>query len=235
MNYIKFKEVEDKCKFANLGFTNINVDMACKEDRKKVCQELDMNYENLTNNKQMHSDIVNIINLEDIGKIKEGDALTTNLKKTPLLIFVADCVPIAILDPNKEAISLCHAGWRGTYSKIAENAINEMKNIYKTNPSDLVCVLGPSIGPCCYEVSKDLIEKFNTIITNKDEKFYIIKDNKYYLDLWKVNEIVLKNCGVKEENIINLNICTSCNSDKFHSYRKHNKTTKRLGMILEIK
>lgn len=235
MNYIKFKEAEDKCKFANLGFTNINVDMVSKEDRKKVCQELGMNYENLTNNKQTHSNLVNVVNVEDIGKIKEGDALITNLKKTPLLIFVADCVPIAILDPNKEAISLCHAGWRGTYSKIVENAINEMKNLYKTNPSDLVCVLGPSIGPCCYEVSKDLVEKFNTIITNEDEKFYIIKNNKYYLDLWKVNEIVLRSCGVKEENIINLNICTSCNSDKFHSYRKHDKTTKRLGMILEIK
>ena len=110
-----------------------------------------------------------------------------------------------------------------------------MKDIYKTNPSDLVCVLGPSIGPCCYEVSKDLVEKFDAIITNKDEKFYTIKNNKYYLDLWKVNEIVLRSCGVKEENIINLNICTSCYSDKFHSYRKHDKTTKRLGMILEIK
>lgn len=234
-NYIKFEDADKKCDFANLAFTNIKVDMASKEDRKSICEALKMNFENLTNNKQTHSDIVNIVNKEDIGKIKEGDALVTNLKNTPLLIFVADCVPIAIMDPDKEAVSLCHAGWRGTYSEIAKNAIEDMEKLYNTNPSDLVCVLGPSIGPCCYEVSKDLIEKFNTIITNKDEKFYIIKEDKYYLDLWKVNELVLKSCGVKEENIINLNICTSCNSDKFHSYRKHDQTTKRLGMILEIK
>ncbi|MEN2258306.1 peptidoglycan editing factor PgeF [Paraclostridium benzoelyticum] len=234
-NYIRFKGFDKKCDFVNLAFSNINIDMASKSDRENLCKELNMNFENLTNNKQTHSDIVNIIKKEDIGKIKEGDALVTNLKKTPLLVFVADCVPVAIVDPKKEAVALCHAGWRGTYSKITRKSIENMEKLYETNPEDLVCVLGPSIGPCCYEVSKDLIEKFNTIITNRDEKFYIIKENKYYLDLWKVNELILTSCGVKKENIVNLNICTSCNSDKFHSYRKHNQTTKRLGMILEVK
>lgn len=234
-NYIRFEEFDKKCDFVNLAFSNINIDMASKSDKENLCKELDMNFGNLTNNKQTHSDIVNIIKKEDIGKIKEGDALVTNLKKTPLLVFVADCVPVAIVDPKKEAVALCHAGWRGTYSKITQKSIEHMEKLYGTNPEDLVCVLGPSIGPCCYEVSKDLIEKFNTIITNRDEKFYIIKESKYYLDLWKVNELILTSCGVKKENIVNLNICTSCNSDKFHSYRKHNQTTKRLGMILEVK
>ncbi|GAA0091562.1 MULTISPECIES: peptidoglycan editing factor PgeF [Paraclostridium] len=234
-NYIRFEEFDKKCDFVNLAFSNINIDMASKSDKENLCKELNMNFDNLTNNKQTHSDIVNIIKKEDIGKIKEGDALVTNLKKTPLLVFVADCVPVAIVDPKKEAVALCHAGWRGTYSKITQKSIENMEKLYGTNPEDLVCVLGPSIGPCCYEVSKDLIEKFNTIITNRDEKFYIIKESKYYLDLWKVNELILTSCGVKKENIVNLNICTSCNSDKFHSYRKHNQTTKRLGMILEVK
>lgn len=234
-NYIRFEEFDKKCDFVNLAFSNINIDMASKSDKENLCKELNMNFDNLTNNKQTHSDIVNIIKKEDIGKIKEGDALVTNLKKTPLLVFVADCVPVAIVDTKKEAVALCHAGWRGTYSKITQKSIENMEKLYGTNPEDLVCVLGPSIGPCCYEVSKDLIEKFNTIITNRDEKFYIIKESKYYLDLWKVNELILTSCGVKKENIVNLNICTSCNSDKFHSYRKHNQTAKRLGMILEVK
>lgn len=234
-NYIRFEEFDKKCDFVNLAFSNINIDIASKSDKENLCKELNMNFDNLTNNKQTHSDIVNIIKKEDIGKIKEGDALVTNLKKTPLLVFVADCVPVGIVDTKKEAVALCHAGWRGTYSKITQKSIENMEKLYGTNPEDLVCVLGPSIGPCCYEVSKDLIEKFNTIITNRDEKFYIIKESKYYLDLWKVNELILTSCGVKKENIVNLNICTSCNSDKFHSYRKHNQTTKRLGMILEVK
>ncbi len=233
-NYIKFKEIDEKYDFVKLAFTNINVDMKSENDRKHICEELGLNYYNLTYNSQTHSDIVNIVDKESIGKVREGDALITNLKNTPLLIFVADCVPIALIDGKNKAISLCHAGWRGTYAKITKNSIENMKKLYDTNPEDIMCVLGPSIGKCCYEVSKDLIEKFNTIITNKEEKFYIIKEDKYYLDLWKVNELILQECGIKRENIINLNICTSCNSDKFHSYRKHSQTAKRLGMILEI-
>ena len=70
--------------------------------------------------------------------------------------------------------------------------------------------------------------------TNSTEKFYTIEEDKYKLDLWKVNEHILRECGVKDENIINLNLCTSCNSDKFHSYRKHNKTPERIGTILHM-
>ena len=101
-------------------------------------------------------------------------------------------MPVALIDTKNKAIALCHAGWRGTYSKITKNAIDKMIKLYNTNPEDIVCAIGPSIGSCCYEVSKDLIEKFNTIITNNEEKFYIIREDKYYLDLWKVNELILK-------------------------------------------
>ena len=233
-NYINFKQINEKYNFIKLAFTNINVDMKNKDDRKSICKDLDLNYNNLTYNNQTHSDIVNVVNNDNIGEVKDGDALVTNLTKTPLLIFVADCVPVALIDTKNKAIALCHAGWRGTYSKITKNAIDKMIKLYNTNPEDIVCAIGPSIGSCCYEVSKDLIEKFNTIITNKEEKFYIIREDKYYLDLWKVNELILQECGIKKENITNLNICTSCNSDKFHSYRKHNQTSERLGMILEI-
>lgn len=233
-NYINFKHINEKYNFIKLAFTNINVDMKNKDDRKSICKDLDLNYDNLTYNNQTHSDIVNVVNNDNIGEVKDGDALVTNLTKTPLLIFVADCVPIGLIDTKNKAIALCHAGWRGTYSKITKNAIDKMIKLYNTNPEDIVCAIGPSIGSCCYEVSKDLIEKFNTIITNKEEKFYIIREDKYYLDLWKVNELILQECGIKKENITNLNICTSCNSDKFHSYRKHNQTSERLGMILEI-
>ena len=153
----------------------------------------------------------------------------------PLLVFTADCVPIAIIDTKNKAIGAVHAGWRGTYEKIAQKTIEEMSKNYNTNPDDIVCVIGPSIGPCCYEVSKELVEKFNTNLTNCEEKFYIIDEERYYLDLWKINQYILQASGVNKYNIINLNLCTSCNADKFHSYRKHQQTPERIGMIIEIK
>ena len=234
-NFINVEEIKDNIDFVNLAITLKNIDAKSKDDMKLVCKEGEFTFENLTSNIQIHSDIVNIIDKNNVGEKIEGDALITNTKNVPLLIFTADCVPIAIIDKKNRAIGVAHAGWRGTYEKIGQKTIENMINQYNTNIDDIVCVIGPSIGPCCYEVSKELIEKFNIILTNKEEKFYIIKESKYYLDLWKVNEIILKEVGVKDNNIINLNICTSCKSDEFHSYRKDDKTPSRIGMILEIK
>ena len=219
-NYITIQPIDEKIDFVNLAITLSNVNSKSREDMEVVCKDGNFNIKNLTSNIQIHSDTVNKIDESNIGQKKEGDALITNIPNTPLLIFTADCVPIAIIDKKNKAIGLAHAGWRGTYDAI---------------PKDFVCIIGPSIGPCCYEVSKDLVEKFNMNFTNSTEKFYTIEEDKYKLDLWKVNEHILRECGVKDENIINLNLCTSCNSDKFHSYRKHNKTQERIGTILQIK
>lgn len=234
-NYISVQKINDEIDFVNLVITTKNIDSKNKEDLIKTFNKKEFNLNNLTSNKQIHSDIVNIIDDSNIGSKKEGDALITNIKDVPLLVFTADCVPIAIIDKKNKAIGAIHAGWRGTYSQIAKSTIELMNEKYNSNPNDLLCVIGPSIGPCCYEVSKELIEKFNTILTNSNEKFYIIKENKYYLDLWKINEYILKSAGVKPNNIINLNICTSCNSEKFHSYRIHEKTDKRIGLMIQIK
>lgn len=233
-NYINVKEIVDVVDFVNLAITTKNIDAKSREDMLKVCKEGKFNINNLTSNIQIHSDIVNKIDETNINQKIDGDALITNLKNVPLLVFTADCVPIAIIDKKNKAIGVAHAGWRGTYDKIAQKTIDAMTKNYNTNPDDVICVIGPSIGPCCYEVSQELVEKFNTIFTNSHEKFYIIKEGKYYLDLWKINEYVLKCSKVKKENIINLNLCTSCNEHKYHSYRLHEKTPKRIGMILQI-
>lgn len=234
-DYIRVEEIENKIDFVNLAITCKSIDAKSREDMIKLCNDAGFEIENLTSNIQIHSDIVNVINENNIEQKIDGDALITNVANVPLLIFTADCVPIAIIDKKNKAIGLAHAGWRGTYDRIGQKTIELMEKEYNTNSDDVVCVIGPSIGPCCYEVSEDLVEKFNTNLTNYDEKFYIIKEGRYYLDLWKINEYILKSSGVKENNIINLNLCSSCNEENFHSYRKHDKTPKRIGMILQIK
>ena len=233
-NFINVKQIKENIGFVNLAITLKNIDAKSKEDMLKVCEEGKFTIENLTSNVQIHSDIVNVVDENNIGQKKDGDALVTNVKDVPLLIFTADCVPIAIIDKKNKATGLAHAGWRGTYEKIAKKTIESMTTNYNTDVEDIVCVIGPSIGPCCYEVSDELIKKFNTNITIQNEKFYIIKEGKPHLDLWKINEITLEKSGILRENIFNLELCTSCNKDMFHSYRKHNQTSKRLGMIIGL-
>ena len=234
-NYIKVDRIEKELDFVNLVITTTNIDAKNEDDLFKTFSKDEFNLTNLTRNSQIHSSIVNKIDEKNIGQRIDGDALISNVKEVPLLILTADCVPVVIIDPKNKAVGVAHAGWRGTYDKICKNTIDEMIKNYKSNPEDLICVIGPYIGTWCYEVSKDLVEKFNTNLANHAGEFDIIKDDKYFLDLWKINELTLKDCNVKDENIINLQICTNCNHDKFYSYRKHNKTPKRIGTMIQIK
>ena len=220
--------------FVDIAITTTNIDAKNLDDVNNAFKDV-FTLKNLSKNKQIHSNIVNKVDKDNIGQIIDGDAIITNEKNVPLLILTADCVPVVLVDKVNKAVGLVHAGWRGTYGKICSETLQSMKENYNTNTEDVVAIIGPSIGKCCYEVSYDLVEKFSVLLPNADEKIYEIRDEKYYLDLWEINTQILKEFGVLKSNIINMNICTSCNCDRFFSYRKHDKTTKRIGTFIEIK
>lgn len=227
---INKKELE----FVKIAITKNNMDAKNLDDIQNTFKNI-FNLKNLTKNKQIHSNIVNVIDKNNIGSIIDGDALITNEKNVPLLILTADCVPIILVDTVNKAIGVVHAGWRGTYGKICQETIKKMQQNYNTESKDIIAIIGPSIGSCCYEVSYDLIDKFKKILQNTNEEIYKIKDKKYYLDLWKINTQMLEEFGVLESNILNMDICTSCKCETFYSYRKHDKTQKRIGTFIEIK
>ena len=220
--------------FVDIAITTTNIDAKNLDDVNNAFKDV-FTLKYLSKNKQIHSNIVNKVDKDNIGQIIDGDAIITNEKNVPLLILTADCVPVVLVDKVNKAVGLVHAGWRGTYGKICSETLQSMKENYNTNTEDVVAIIGPSIGKCCYEVSYDLVEKFSALLPNADEKIYEIRDEKYYLDLWEINTQILKEFGVLKSNIINMNICTSCNCDRFFSYRKHDKTTKRIGTFIEIK
>ena len=220
--------------FVDIAITTTNIDAKNLDDVNNAFKDV-FTLKNLSKNKQIHSNIVNKVDKDNIGQIIDGDAIITNEKNVPLLILTADCVPVVLVDKVNKAVGLVHAGWRGTYGKICSETLQSMKENYNTNTEDVFAIIGPSIGKCCYEVSYDLVEKFSALLPNADEKIYEIRDEKYYLDLWEINTQILKEFGVLKSNIINMNICTSCNCDRFFSYRKHDKTPKRIGTFIEIK
>ena len=232
--YIEIEEIKEKLPFVKLAITKKEIDSKSKDDLEEVFSDYFI-LSNLTSNIQIHSDIVNVVDESNVATKRDGDALVTNLKNVPLLIFTADCVPVAMIDKKNKVVALAHAGWRGTYEEISRKSIEKMISLYNSNPEDIVCVIGPSIGDCCYEVSEDLYNKFKDRFESSSNTICSIRDDKYYLNLWNTNIHSLESIGVNKDNIINLSICTNCNSDKFHSYRAHNQTSKRIGMLLEIK
>lgn len=128
-NYITVDRIEKELDFVNLVITTTNIDAKNEDDLLKTFKQEEFNLTNLTRNSQIHSNIVNKIEENNIGQRIEGDALITNVAQVPLLILTADCVPVVIIDPVNKAIGVAHAGWRGTYDKISEETIKEMKKI----------------------------------------------------------------------------------------------------------
>lgn len=185
--------------------------------------------------RQMHGNHVKVVGEKEKGQLVLGtDAIITNTRGVVLIVKAADCVPILLADPIKKIIGAVHAGWKGTAQEIAKLAVNHMEDHFGTNPKDLVVGIGPSIGPCCYEVDTPVIEQFKHKIKYADKLFSKIHGNHANLDLWNANKFQLIETGVKAKNIEVAGICTYDNSEVFFSDRK-DKPTGRFGAIIWIK
>lgn len=187
--------------------------------------------------KQVHgTNILHIDREEDAyDEIRrtEADGLITNLPKIVLTTYHADCVPLFFLDRLNKAIGMAHAGWRGTFENMAGKMVENMKAIYGSDARDILVGIGPAIGKCCYEVGRDVKDKF----FERYVEFPDIIENRngsFYLDLWKVNLLQLKKAGIPEENIILSNTCTSCKVDKFYSYRREKGSTGRMIAAISL-
>lgn len=170
---------------------------------------------------QTHTSKVRIIDIENAGEgiVKEAlpgfDGMVTNVPGIMLATVEADCVPVYMLDPDKKVIAMVHSGWRGSAGKIANNAVEIMKENYGSIPEDIIVCFGPCICGKCYEVSDDLIPKFEENYTKEQVKsFFEPKSNgKYNLDLVKAITIALLDIGVKGDNIHKPDACTLEDTD----------------------
>lgn len=227
----------------NLSFTRGDKKEAVEENFKRLAKAMGVQYENFVFTDQTHTTNVRKVTKEDAGKglIKERgytdvDGLITNEPGLVLSTFFADCVPLYFVDQVNHAIGMSHSGWRGTVNRMGKVTIEAMQKEYGTNPADLVCAIGPSICQDCYEVSEDVAEVFQSAFPGKEKEILIDKKNgKYQLDLWKANEIILTEAGVKTENIAVTNICTCCNGKYLFSHRASQGKRGNLGGFLVLK
>lgn len=174
---------------------------------------------------QTHSDHIEIV--DERCEYPDTDALIlTNTDDTICLKF-ADCTPLIFYDTKQKIGAIAHAGWRGTAAKIGVKTVQKMGVNCGTNPIDIIALIGPAIGLCCYEVSEDVRGKL--LETVKDTTGLYEGRN---VDLKKINARQLEEIGVKQIDICPY--CTSCNNDLFYSYRKENGTTERHYAILQI-
>jgi hypothetical protein len=209
----------------NLGMIQDDALENVIENRRRVAKAVELNSKDFVYPIQAHGTHVQRVYESDRGKgslsltdaFADTDGFITNIPGLCLITLAADCVPIIFFDPVKRAIGVAHAGWKGTVLKIPSVLIENMKNEFGTIPSDLVVGIGPSGGPCCYEVGKDVIDE---VAKNFDvEKVIKNMDGKIVFDMWKANKISLLESGVNPEKIEISGICTITQNDTFFSAR----------------
>jgi YfiH family protein len=245
----------DSEKVLNLSFTEWDAKENVLANRRALQKALGAQEFTLSTLRQIHSDVVHAFSAAP-GAPCKGDASTTNTPELLLGTQTADCIPILLVDPKKRAVAAIHAGWRGTLRRIAQKTVGRMQMEFASKPADLVAAIGPSIGPCCYEVSADFVTKFAAQFPDATEFFDEARTGdepnplqwlnmkppghqpppkNVHLDLWKANRSQLLAAGLRAQNIYCSNLCTGCHRELFFSYRKEGAVSGRMMSVIGVR
>jgi polyphenol oxidase len=242
-------------KVLNLGFMDWEDRKNVIENRQRFQQAVGAGEFTLVPLKQIHSDLVHRFT-EGTDQPYRGDASITSTPNLLLATQTADCVPILLVDPKNRAVAAIHAGWRGTLARIAQKTVGRMQAEFGSKPADLLAAIGPSIGPCCYEVGVELVTKFTAQFADGHEYFdeprtgdepnpiqwlnmrppgHQPPPKNVHLDLRKANVSQLKATGLRAANIHVSDLCTACNTGFLFSYRKEGPVSGRLMSVAGIR
>ncbi|MBQ7432838.1 MAG: peptidoglycan editing factor PgeF [Lachnospiraceae bacterium] len=214
------------------------------ENYRRIGAAIGFDVENVVLSDQTHTTNIRVVTEADAGKglfvpkdYEDIDGLITNVPGLTLATFYADCVPLYFVDPVHGAIGLSHSGWRGTVNQMGACTVAKMQETFGSDPADLLVCIGPSICQDCYEVSEDVAEAFQSAFPQWQSE--IVKpgarEGKYQLDLWKTNERILLEAGIRPEHLAVTNICTKCNSDLLYSHRVMGSQRGNLAAFLGLK
>jgi len=227
----------------NLGATVGDTVENVRENRARVCRAMGSELQALVTADQVHGtrtlSVDNLSSLEQgsIGNrvAGEGDALITRTRGVLLAVLVADCVPILLYDPRQRAVACVHAGWRGTVAAAPLKAIKSLVEQYGTDPADVQAVIGPSIGPCCYEVDATVIEPlYETMGGNLNGVIHPIGSDRGLCNLSEANRRLLLAGGVRSHKLNVTGLCTACDTGRFYSHRAEEGCTGRMAALISL-
>jgi len=167
----------------------------------------------------------------------EADGLCSDVPGLVLGVFVADCVPVLLADAHTGACAAVHAGWRGTVAGILPQAVRVLASEFGARPQDLRVVLGPAIGPCCFEVGLEVVQAVAAAIPDARDRGIVRPSprglaDKAQVDLHAANRLLLAQSGVDPEAIDAIAGCTRCDRTRFFSFRRDGAATgQQMGII----
>ncbi len=210
----------------NLSFSVNDNESDVRTNRDAFFKSLGLDTESVALQKQVHEDKITIV--EKAGNCGESDAIVTNKKSLGLAVSTADCAPIFIYDSENKVIAGVHSGWRSTEKAILKKTLDLLKAKFNSNSENLFVYEGPTISQKNYEVGKEVAEKF-------DEKYLLPKEEKFLLDISRINYDFLMDFEIPRSNIQISNLCTYESSKLLHSYRREGQESGRALGVIAIK
>jgi hypothetical protein len=205
-----------------------------------VSRALAFELNSLVTCQQVHGDKVIEVKKKDEARSsflpwrEKADAMVTSIPGLILMVRIADCVPIIFFDPFQKVVGIAHAGWKGTVEKIGVKTVKVFTDQYHSDLADILVGIGPSIGPCCYEIT-DQVGSLYREGFSCGEGLIEERDGRSYLNLWEANRRQLLGVGIREENIELADLCTSCHDETFFSHRREKGRTGRFGALIGMK
>ncbi|HEX9723046.1 MAG TPA: peptidoglycan editing factor PgeF [Vicinamibacteria bacterium] len=160
------------------------------------------------------------------------DGLVTAERSLALVVQTADCVPMVFWDERHNVVAAVHAGWRGALAAVSSRALVCLEERFGSRSSSVHVVMGPAIGRCCYEVGDEVVEAFGKRFPHAEELFTSGPRGRQHLDLIQANARPLVEAGVSTDRIYETGMCTSCENERFYSYRKEGKGVGRLMGVI---
>lgn len=208
-------------------------------NRQELARNLQIPFENFVFANQTHSENIFVATKKNRGKgvfegadaIKNVDAFITKEKETAIVVLVADCVPVLFFDKKQKVAAVVHAGWQGTLKEIAKKTVEKMLAEFNCQSENIIAGIGPSIGPCHFEVQEDVFLQFEKVF-GKENKALIREAEKLFIDLWELNKKQLLGVGISKDNIEIMGKCTVCENKDFFSARKEKITGRFMAGIM---
>jgi YfiH family protein len=211
----------------NLGIRTEDDPARVVENRTRLCTAVGADPDGATMAWQRHG--ATVTRAQPRGIITPGtvydhcDGLWSDAPGRAMLLLTADCLPIALARVpaarRRPAVAILHAGWRGLLAGVVGAGVRALGS------GKLAASIGPGIGPCCYEVGDEVARPFREAFGDD-----VVRDGK--LDLWTAAERALRAAGC--EHVERLNVCTSCERERFFSHRRDRGHTGRQGVIAYV-
>jgi polyphenol oxidase len=222
--------------WASLNLTKGNGDEPARveENLRRASAAFGVARSDLVSPNQRHT-----TNAARVGAAQRGeillntDTLLADEPEVPLLLRYADCTPVLLYDPRHRAFAVIHSGWRGTVAGAVPAAIAAMVEAFGTVPADLVAGIGPSIGPCCYEVGDEVGSAVRATFADAEALLPRNGTHRRHFNLWSANRHWLHEAGVRQVEVAG--ICTACHMDEFFSYRGGKGRTGHFGALMMLR